>query len=124
MIDRFSFDIVILGAGIAGASVAAALGDRLGRTRTASWISLNRSICRDLLTNIWSDTDQGTVRITQLDRQHAWVSPPKPCPILYPSVFFRTSPDIIQFAVMLFGGFSLLIGTAFRTTPIFFAYSN
>ena len=27
MIDRFSFDIVILGAGIAGASVAAALGD-------------------------------------------------------------------------------------------------
>ena len=27
MIDRFSFDIVILCAGIAGASVAAALGD-------------------------------------------------------------------------------------------------
>ena len=27
MIDRFSFDIVILGADIAGASIAAALGD-------------------------------------------------------------------------------------------------
>ena len=34
------------------------------------------------------------------------------------------SPEIIQIAVMLFGGFSLLIGAAFRTTYIFLTSSN
>ena len=35
------------------------------------------------------------------------------------SRYLKTSPEIIQLAVMLFSGFSLLIGTAFRTTFIF-----
>ena len=38
--------------------------------------------------------------------------------------YFKTSPEIIQLDVMLFGGFSLLIGTAFRTTFIVFLPYN
>ncbi|MFZ9014676.1 MAG: hypothetical protein ACO21T_11515, partial [Alphaproteobacteria bacterium] len=50
-----------------------------------------------------------------VDRERSFLAMPNPLSFRY----FKTSPEIIQLAVMLFGGFSLLIGTAFRTTFIF-----
>ena len=38
--------------------------------------------------------------------------------------YFKTSPEIIQLAVMLFGGYSHLIGTALWTTSVFSVSTN